>query len=113
LQRVTLGGTGKETGDRHPKIADNVLIGACSTVLGNITIGEGALIAPGSLVLKPVPAYAMVAGAPAKQVGQRVVPLLVSCKTDLYVFVYVYSSVLLHTTPIVSGTCCKQQPKTW
>lgn len=70
-QDVTLGGTGKESGNRHPKIADNVLIGASSTVLGNIPVGEGALVAPGSLVLKPVPPYAMVAGAPAKQVGER------------------------------------------
>lgn len=76
-QRVTLGGTGKETGDRHPKIADNVLIGACTTVLGNIHIGEGALIAPGSLVLKAVPANAMVAGSPAQQVGERQMQLLV------------------------------------
>jgi serine O-acetyltransferase len=78
MQRVTLGGTGKESGDRHPKIADNVLIGACTTVLGNIPVGEGALIAPGSLVLKPVASYAMVAGSPAKQVGERQLPLLVS-----------------------------------
>uniref|UniRef100_A0A383V634 serine O-acetyltransferase n=1 Tax=Tetradesmus obliquus TaxID=3088 RepID=A0A383V634_TETOB len=76
MQRVTLGGTGKETGDRHPKIADNVLIGACTTVLGNIHIGEGALIAPGSLVLKAVPANAMVAGSPAQQVGERQMQLL-------------------------------------
>ncbi|KAG2450621.1 hypothetical protein HYH02_004461 [Chlamydomonas schloesseri] len=69
LQNVTLGGTGKEIGDRHPKVGDNVLIGACATVLGNIAIGEGAQIAAGSLVLKPVPPHTMVAGSPAKEVG--------------------------------------------
>ena len=70
LQGVTLGGTGKETGDRHPKIGEGVLIGAHATVLGNITVGEGAMIAAGSLVLKPVGAHVMVAGAPAKEVGR-------------------------------------------
>jgi serine O-acetyltransferase len=69
LQNVTLGGTGKDHGDRHPKISDNVLIGASATVLGNIRIGEGAQIAAGSLVLKPVAPHTMVAGSPAKPVG--------------------------------------------
>lgn len=70
LQNVTLGGTGKEVGDRHPKIHDNVLIGASATVLGNITIGKGSQVAAGSLVLKPVPPHTMVAGSPAKEVGK-------------------------------------------
>ncbi|URE07453.1 Serine acetyltransferase, N-terminal [Musa troglodytarum] len=52
LKGVTLGGTGKEVGDRHPKIGQGALIGASATVLGNIVIGEGAMIAAGSLVLK-------------------------------------------------------------
>ncbi|GFR50325.1 hypothetical protein Agub_g12376, partial [Astrephomene gubernaculifera] len=69
LQNVTLGGTGKEIGDRHPKVGDNVLIGACATILGNISIGKGAQIAAGSLVLKPVPPHTLVAGSPAKEVG--------------------------------------------
>jgi serine O-acetyltransferase len=69
LQNVTLGGTGKEVGDRHPKICDNVLIGASATVLGNIVIGKGAQIAAGSLVLKPVAPHTMVAGSPASPVG--------------------------------------------
>jgi serine acetyltransferase len=68
---VTLGGTGKESGDRHPKVEDNVLLGAAAKVLGNIRIGKGALIAPGSLVLKPVAPDTMVAGAPAQFVGRR------------------------------------------
>ena len=70
LQGVTLGGTGKETGDRHPKIGEGVLIGAHATILGNIVVGEGAMIAAGSLVLNPVGAHVMVAGAPAKEVGR-------------------------------------------
>jgi serine O-acetyltransferase len=70
LQGVTLGGTGKDCGDRHPKIGKNVLIGAHSTILGNITIGKGAMIAAGSLVLKNVAPHTMVAGAPAREVGK-------------------------------------------
>ena len=62
-------GTGKEVGDRHPKISDNVLIGAAATILGNIRIGKGAMVAAGSLVLKPVPHNTMVAGSPAKEIG--------------------------------------------
>lgn len=69
LQNVTLGGTGKEVGDRHPKIARNVLIGAGASILGNIPVDEGAQVAAGSLVLKPVQAHTMVAGSPAKEVG--------------------------------------------
>ena len=69
-QNVTLGGTGKEVGDRHPKIHDNVLIGASATILGNIVVGKGAQVAAGSLVLKPVPPHAMVAGSPAKEIGK-------------------------------------------
>jgi serine acetyltransferase len=57
-------------GDRHPKVNDNVLIGANATILGNITIGKGAQVAAGSLVLKDVPPRTMVAGSPAKEVGK-------------------------------------------
>lgn len=70
LQNVTLGGTGKQHGDRHPKIRDNVLIGASATILGAITVGKGAQVAAGSLVLKPVDPKTMVAGSPAKPVGR-------------------------------------------
>jgi serine O-acetyltransferase len=66
LQGVTLGGTGKEAGDRHPKIRRGVVIGASAKVLGNIEVGEHARIAAGSVVLKPVPAHATMAGVPAK-----------------------------------------------
>ncbi len=70
MQSVTLGGTGKESGDRHPKIDEGVLIGAGSKVLGNIRIGEGAQIGAGSVVLEDVAAHTTVAGVPAKVVGK-------------------------------------------
>jgi serine O-acetyltransferase len=70
LQDVTLGGTGKESGDRHPKIRRGVLIGAGAKILGNIEVGQCSRVAAGSVVLKPVPAHATVAGVPAKVVGQ-------------------------------------------
>ncbi len=70
LQDVTLGGTGKETGDRHPKIRRGVLIGAGAKVLGNIEIGACARIAAGAVVLAPVPPNCTVAGVPAKVIGQ-------------------------------------------
>ncbi len=69
LQNVTLGGTGKESGDRHPKIRRGVMIGAGAKILGNIEIGECSRIAAGSVVLRRVPANATVAGVPARQVG--------------------------------------------
>ena len=69
MQSVTLGGTGKESGDRHPKVDSGVLISAGSKVLGNIRIGEGAMIAAGSVVLKDVPPHTIAAGVPAKIVG--------------------------------------------
>ncbi|HET6308446.1 MAG TPA: serine O-acetyltransferase [Rhodopila sp.] len=66
LHHVTLGGSGKESGDRHPKIGRGVVIGAGAAILGNIEVGEHARVAAGSVVLKPVPAHATVAGVPAK-----------------------------------------------
>lgn len=69
LQGVTLGGTGKEHGDRHPKVRDGVLLAAGAKVLGNIEIGTGAKVGAGSVVLKAVPAHATVAGVPARIVG--------------------------------------------
>jgi len=69
LQDVTLGGTGKQSGDRHPKIRHGVLIGAGAKILGNIEIGVSSKIAAGSVVLNAVPAHATVAGVPAKLVG--------------------------------------------
>ena len=66
LQDITLGGTGKDCGDRHPKIGRGVMIGAGAKILGNIDIGEQARIAAGSVVLMPVPPGATVAGVPAR-----------------------------------------------
>lgn len=70
LQDVTLGGTGKELGDRHPKIRHGVLIGAGAKILGNIEIGHCSRIAAGSVVLKSVPNNVTVAGVPARVVGK-------------------------------------------
>ena len=70
LQNVTLGGTGKESGDRHPKIRRGVLIGAGAKILGNIEIGRCSRVAAGSVVLKSVPPNTTVAGVPARVVGQ-------------------------------------------
>ena len=70
LQNVTLGGTGKEHGDRHPKIREGVMIGAGAKVLGNIEVGVGAKIGAGSVVINPVPPHTTVAGVPAKIVGR-------------------------------------------
>jgi len=69
LHAVTLGGTGAERGDRHPKIGRGVLLGAGAKVLGNITVGDYAKIASGSVVLKPVPAGCTAAGVPARLVN--------------------------------------------
>jgi serine O-acetyltransferase len=69
LQEVTLGGTGKERGDRHPKVRDGVLLSAGAKILGNIEIGRDAKVGAGSVVLKDVPPCATVAGVPARIVG--------------------------------------------
>lgn len=68
LHGVTLGGSGKDQGDRHPKIGRGVLLSAGATVLGNIKIGENARVAACSVVLEDVPAHTTVAGIPAKPV---------------------------------------------
>jgi serine O-acetyltransferase len=70
LHNVTLGGSGKEGGDRHPKVRHGVLIGAGAKILGNIEIGRCSRVAAGSVVLKDVPENTTVAGVPAKVVGQ-------------------------------------------
>lgn len=69
LHNVTLGGTGKESGDRHPKVRAGVMVGAGAKILGNIVVGECARIAAGSVVLKDVPPRATMAGVPARQIG--------------------------------------------
>jgi serine O-acetyltransferase len=70
FQGVTLGGTGKETGDRHPKVREGVLLSASSTILGNVEIGKNAKIAAGSVVLNDVREGTTVAGVPAKEVSK-------------------------------------------
>ncbi len=70
LHGVTLGGTGKDVGDRHPKVRRGVLIGAGAKILGNIVIGEGAKVGAGSVVLNDVPPHSTVAGVPARMIGR-------------------------------------------
>jgi serine O-acetyltransferase len=70
LHGVTLGGTGKDTGDRHPKVGKHVLIGAGASILGNILIGDRAKIGAGSIVLRPIPAGATAVGSPARIIGK-------------------------------------------
>ncbi|XOV78682.1 MAG: serine O-acetyltransferase [Aestuariibacter sp.] len=70
LQSVTLGGTGNEKGDRHPKIRKGVMIGAGAKILGNIEIGQGSKVGAGSVVLDSVPPHVTVVGVPAKIVGK-------------------------------------------
>jgi serine O-acetyltransferase len=70
LHGVTLGGTGKKGGDRHPKVRSGALIGAGAKILGNIEVGTCARVAAGSVVLKSVPARTTVAGIPARVVGE-------------------------------------------
>src|SRR5262249_46723327 len=74
LHDVTLGGTGKEHEDRHPKIRRGVMIGAGAKILGNIEVGHCARIAAGSVVIKSVPNNVTVAGVPAKVVGEAGCP---------------------------------------
>ncbi|XP_047334004.1 serine acetyltransferase 1, chloroplastic-like [Impatiens glandulifera] len=75
LHNVTLGGTGKKSGDRHPKIGDGVLIGAGTCVLGNVRVGDGAKIGAGSVVLKEVPPSTTAVGNPARLVGGKENPI--------------------------------------
>ncbi|KAF5730492.1 hypothetical protein HS088_TW19G00082 [Tripterygium wilfordii] len=75
LHNVTLGGTGKMSGDRHPKIGDGVLIGAGTCILGNIKIGDGAKIGAGSIVLKEVPPRTTAVGNPARLIGGKENPV--------------------------------------
>ncbi|AEI74917.1 Serine acetyltransferase [Candidatus Moranella endobia PCVAL] len=71
LQSVILGGTGKTSGDRHPKIREGVMIGAGAAILGNIEVGRWAKIGAGSVVLRSVPAHTTAAGVPARVVGKQ------------------------------------------
>ena len=70
LHGVTLGGSGSDDGDRHPKVGRGVLLSAGAKLLGSITVGEGAKIGAGSVVLEDVPCHTTVAGVPAKRIGK-------------------------------------------
>lgn len=70
LHGVTLGGTGKQTGDRHPKVGNGVLLGSGAKILGNVRIGEGSKVGAGSVVLTDVPPHCTVVGVPARVVGR-------------------------------------------
>lgn len=72
-QQVTLGGTGKETGKRHPTLGNNVIVGAGAKVLGNITIGDNVRIGAGSVVIDDVPDYSTVVGIPGRIVHRAIV----------------------------------------
>ena len=69
--QVTLGGTGKDTGKRHPTLENGVIVGAGAKILGNITVGAGARIGSGSVVLRDVPAGATVVGIPGRVVSEK------------------------------------------
>ena len=80
-QGVTLGGTGKETGKRHPTLGNSVVVGVGASVLGSITLGDNVLVGAGSVVLRPVPSDCTVVGVPArivKEQGQRVAETVIS-----------------------------------
>jgi serine O-acetyltransferase len=74
LHHVTLGGTGKEVGDRHPKVGNGVLISVGASILGNVKIGDGAKIAAHAVVLTDVPPHSTFAGVPARMVGHPTAP---------------------------------------
>ena len=82
-QGVTLGGTGKDTGKRHPTIGNNVMIGSGAKVLGPFTVGDGAKIAAGAVVLDTVPAGATVVGVPARVTKTALKKADFDCKSDL------------------------------
>jgi serine O-acetyltransferase len=84
-QGVTLGGTGKQTGKRHPTLGDNVVVGVGASILGSITVGDNALVGAGSVVLRPVAPDTTVVGVPARVVrhqGRRVAAAAISGATQ-------------------------------
>jgi serine O-acetyltransferase len=82
LHGVTLGGTGKEIGDRHPKVQHGVILEDSATVLGNIVVGSGAIVQAKAIATKPVPPLAIVSGVPAKIIASRDLSHN-ACETDL------------------------------
>ncbi len=97
-QGVTLGGTGKETGKRHPTLGKNVIVGCGAKVLGPFTVGEGAKIAANAVVLEPIPEYSTAVGVPARVVRQHGKKVLPSVKLDQ-----------VHIPDPVSGEICRLQ----
>jgi serine O-acetyltransferase len=83
LHGVTLGGTGKEPGQRHPTIGDNVLIGCNATVLGNISIGNLVKIGSGSMILKSVPAGCTIVGNPGRIIGTSTAEISVESELSM------------------------------
>jgi serine O-acetyltransferase len=70
LHHVTLGGSGKRGVDRHPKVGNNVLLGAGATVLGNIEVGDGCQVGAGTLVIESLPQHSVAVGVPGRVIGQ-------------------------------------------
>jgi serine O-acetyltransferase len=101
LHGVTLGGTGKDHGDRHPKVGNHVLIGAGASLLGNITIGDSAKIGAGSVVLRPIPAHATAVGtnyyARQRKIMQR--------KYPDFILLYQLTCWLLSFYSLIRCTC--------
>lgn len=99
LHNVTLGGTGKMSGDRHPKLGNGVLIGAGTSILGNVRIGDGAKIGAGSVVLKEVPARTTAVGNPARLVGGKENPIkldkIPSFTMDQTSYIYEWSDYVI------------------
>ncbi len=97
-QGVTLGGTGKETGKRHPTLEKNVIVGCGAKVLGPFTVGEGAKIAANAVVLEPIPEYSTAVGVPARVVRQHGKKVIPAVKLDQ-----------VHIPDPVSGEICRLQ----
>lgn len=105
FQGVTLGGTGKETGKRHPTLGNNVVVGAGAKVLGNIEIGDNSYVGANAVILKPVPSNATVVGVPGhitKKDGQKV---------DAMDHVHVSDPVMVHMKDMLKRIKCLEDQK--
>lgn len=110
-QGVTLGGTGKDTGKRHPTVEDDVVIAAGAKVLGPFTVGKGSKIGAGSVVLKPVPENCTVVGVPGrivKQDGKRVDSLNLVELPDPVLEEFRRLNARIHQLEILSGVNCER-----
>mmetsp|Transcript_1606 Transcript_1606/g.3953 ORF Transcript_1606/g.3953 Transcript_1606/m.3953 type:complete len:240 (+) Transcript_1606:2-721(+) len=116
LQGVTLGGTGKESGNRHPKVGNGVILQVGATVLGNIPVGDGAVVSAKSIVTKPVPALALVSGIPARIKSYRHLEQDVFEETDLerhlaFKYMEEWQKIACQNPPVVVNSKSKQQKK--